>query len=297
MKTTISRESILKSSILFFSITAFILSALVFTSCSDSELSEPLVDNTSLLDDTSLIAKIETAEKTSVDESSLPAATKTSFNEDLADTYIKTVAFASGLGYKVSVATDDESRAEASSDVFFSEKGRKLDDNREKTKKRRSKCFQFVFPIDFIMPDDSSITLNSKEDWTLIREWYTANPDVKERPELVFPVNITLEDGTAQTLIDREELKTIKDSCKKGKDKRKCFKLVLPVSYTMPDDTVITVNERSEFRLLRKWHKENPRVKKRGVLNFPVDIMYKDETTATIATADEMKAAKQSCKD
>ncbi|PWG06442.1 hypothetical protein [Polaribacter aquimarinus] len=291
MKTTISREQILKSSILFFSFTAFILSALLFTSCSESEVSE------SLIDDTALITKIETASKVTVEESSLPAATKTSFNGELSDTFIKTVEFATGLGYKVSVGTDNESRAESSADVFFSAEGRQLADKSERAKKRRQKCFQFVFPIDFIMPDDSSITLNSKEDWTLIREWYKANADVKERPELVFPVNVTLEDGTEQTLIDREELKAVKDSCKKGKDKRKCYKLVLPVTFTMPDASVITVNEKSDFKLLRRWHKANPRVKRKGVLNFPVDITYKDGTTATINNADEMKAAKQSCRD
>ena len=111
----------------------------------------------------------------------------------------------------------------------FAKNGKQLADDNEKRKKRRHKCFQFVFPIDFIMPDDSSITLNSKEDWSLIRDWYDANPNTTDRPEFVFPVDITLEDGTVQTLIDRDELKVVKDSCKKGKDKRKCFKLVLPV--------------------------------------------------------------------
>jgi len=291
MKTSISKENILKSSILFFSITAFILSALLFTSCSESDGLE-----TSYNDEV-LISKIETAAKVAVSASALPTVTKTSFEGDLADTYIISVQEAEGLGYKVSLGTDNESRAEKTSDVFFSKQGRQLEDKREKARKRRNKCFQFVFPVDFIMPDNSSITLNSKEDWTLIRDWYEANEGVKERPALVFPVNVTLEDGTEQTLIDREELKTVKDSCKTGKDKRKCYKLVLPVSFTMADDTVITVNEKSDFRLLRKWHKANPRVKRRGALNFPVDIIYRDETTATINNAAEMRAAKQSCRD
>ena len=291
MKTSISKENILKSSILFFSITAFILSALLFTSCSESDGLE-----TSYNDEV-LISKIETAAKVAVSASALPTVTKTSFEGDLADTYIISVQEAEGLGYKVSLGTDNESRAEKTSDIFFSKQGRQLEDKREKARKRRNKCFQFVFPVDFIMPDNSSITLNSKEDWTLIRDWYEANEGVKERPALVFPVNVTLEDGTEQTLIDREELKTVKDSCKTGKDKRKCYKLVLPVSFTMADDTVITVNEKSDFRLLRKWHKANPRVKRRGALNFPVDIIYRDETTATINNAAEMRAAKQSCRD
>lgn len=292
MKTSISKENILKSSILFFSITAFLMSALLFTSCSESEaVEEPL------LGDTALITEIESAAKITVAASSLPSATNSVFDGDLSDSYIESVQHASGLGYKVSVATDNASRVEVTSDVFFSEDGRALEDKRERTKKRRNKCFQFVFPVDFIMPDDSSITLNNKDDWSLIREWYKANEGVKERPALVFPVNVTLEDGTEQTLIDSDELKAVKDSCKVGKDKRKCFKLVLPVSFTMADGTEITVNERKDYRLIRRWHKANPDVKERAAINFPVDIMYKDETTATITSAEEMKAAKESCRD
>ncbi len=291
MRTTISRESILKSSILFFSITAFILSALLFTSCSDSDGLETAAS------DDALIAQIEAASTIVVEESSLPSAIVTAFNGDLADSFIETAELAVGLGYKITAITDNVSRAEISSAIFFTTQGRQLENTNEKRKKRRHKCFQFVFPIDFIMPDNSSITLNSKDDWTLIRDWYTANIDVTERPELVFPVDVTLEDDTVQTLLDRDELKTIKDSCKRGKDKRKCFRLVLPVSFTMPDATLITVNQRADFRQLRRWHKANPDVDEKGALNYPVDITYKDGSTATINDADEMKAAKESCKN
>ena len=125
------------------------------------------------------------------------------------------------------------------------------------------------------MPDDSSITLNSKEDWSLVKDWYEANPNATERPELVFPVDITLkEDGSTQTLIDIDELKAVKQNCRADKDKRKCFRLVLPVSFTMPDNSIITVNERSDFKLVREWHKANPDVNEKGALNFPVDIEY-----------------------
>ena len=291
MKTTISKNNILKSSILFFTITAFILSALLFTSCSDSEGVE-------VSDDTALIEKIESASKTAVETSALPSSTTSVFNGDLADSYIETVQLAEGLGFKVSVATDNASKEEVESDVFFSTEGRQLNDTNEKRTRRRHKCFEFVFPIDFIMPDDSSITLNSKEDWTLIKTWYNENPDATERPELVFPVEITLkEDGSTQTLIDSDELKAVKNSCKKRKDKRKCFRLVLPVSFTMEDASVITVTEKADFKLLREWKKANPDATVKPALNFPVDIIYKDQTTATINDQTEYDTAKDSCKD
>ena len=287
MRTEISKNTVLKSSILFFTITAFILSALLFTSCSDGEG----VDAT---DDTELIEKIESATKITVEASSLPSATAAVFNGDLADTFIEKVQLAEGLGFKVAVVSDDAAYQDADSDVFFSTQGKQLLDTSSK-RRGRSKCFEFVYPIVLIMPDNSSITINSKEDWSLKKDWYEANPDATERPELVFPVDVTLEDGTIQTLIDSDELSTIKDSCKRGKNKRKCFKLILPVSFTMEDGSVIEVTERADFKLLREWKKANPDATVKPAINFPVDIEFRDETTATIADETEYEAAKDSC--
>lgn len=287
MRTSISKEHILKSSILFLTITAFILSALLFTSCSDSEVNE-------VTDDTALIEKIESAYKITVEEAALPEATSSVFNGDLADAYIEKVQLATNLGFKVAVVSDDASLQEADSDVFFTTAGKQLQDTNEK-RRGRSKCFEFVYPIVLIMPDDSSITLNSKEDWSLKKDWYDANPDATERPELVFPVDITLEDGTVQTLIDSDELSEVKDSCRKGRNKRKCFKLVLPVTFTMADGSEIEVTERADFKLLREWKKANPDATEKPAINFPVDIEYRDDTVETIADADAYAAAKESC--
>lgn len=289
MKTTISKDNILKSSILFFTITAFILSALLFTSCSDSQEIE-------VTDDTELIERIESAVKVTVDEANLPSATSATFNGELADSFIQQVEMAEGLGFKVSIGTDDVSKEEFESEVFFSTQGRQLNDTSERRTRKRNKCFEFVFPIDFIMPDASSITLNSQDDWTLIKTWYEENPDITDRPELVFPVDVILkEDGSTQTLIDTDELDAIKNSCRRGKDKRKCFKLVLPVSFTMEDGSVIEVAERADFKLLREWKKANPDATVKPALNFPVDIEYRDETTATINDEVEYEAARESC--
>jgi len=292
MKISILKQRIFKSNILFFTITAFILSALLFTSCSDSESIDGLG-----LDSSALIEKIESAAKVLVASSSLPAATEIVLREDLADSFIIGAELAVGLGYKVAIATDNESREEVNSDVYFSIEGKQLADTNEKRRKRRHKCFEFIFPIDFIMADDTSITLASKDDWSLIRDWYDAHPDETERPELLFPIDITLEDGTVQTLIDSNELKAVKESCKRGKDKRKCFKLILPVSFTMPDATLIEVAERADFKLLREWRKANPAATKKGSLNFPVDIEYKEGTLVTVNDQTGFEAAKDACKN
>jgi hypothetical protein len=289
MKTTISKENILKSKILLLTLSLFILSVAFFTSCSDAE-------GISGTADTDLIERIENATKTTIESTSLPSATANAFNGDLSDSFIKSAALAEGIGFKVAIVTDNVAREENKSDVFFSIEGRQLKDDRAKFKKRRHKCFEFVFPIDFLMPDTTTITLTEKADWVLIKEWYETNPDEKKRAEIVFPLNISLEDGTVQTLLEINELKEVKNSCKNGKDKRKCFRLVLPVSYTMQDTSIITIAKRADFKLLRDWHKANRNTKEKGVLNYPVDIRYKDDTTATVNNLTEMQAAKQACK-
>lgn len=291
MKTNLLNLSAFKIGIYNFTARIFVATVLLFSACTDSENSDNLTT------DANLIEQIEVASKITLSKTDLPSATNAAFDSDLADSFVETVELASGLGFKVSLFTDNVAREEAKSSVYFSLEGRQLNDQNKRRLKMRNKCFEFVFPVDFIMPDNTSITLNSKDDWSLLRDWYQANLTIKERPELVFPIDITLEDGTVQTIIDVDELRAVKDSCKKNKDKRKCFKLVLPVSFTMPDATQITVSKRADFRLIREWHKANPDIKEKGSLNFPVDIEYKDGTTASIADETAYKAAKESCKD
>lgn len=289
MKTIIQTKRFFTRSLQSFA--TILVSIVVFSACSEQATIEELA-----LDDAVLIEKIESASKITVDATSLPTETKVAFNEDLADSFVQNVQLAKGLGYKVSLFTDNESRAEATSDVYFSISGKQLNDNNEHRRLRRNKYFEFVFPLDFIMPDDSSITLETKADWVLIREWYQANPSVKERPELVFPVDVQLEDGTIQTLLDRTELMTIRESGKMNRNKRKCFELEFPITFTMPDATEIVVTERTNFSLLRDWHIANPTINERPSLNFPVTIVFIDGTTEEIADEVAFNAAKTACR-
>ncbi|WP_445749475.1 hypothetical protein [Polaribacter sp.] len=290
MKTIIKTKRFFTKRIQSFA--TILVTIVAFTACSEQTTIEELG-----LEDAVLIEKIESASKITVDAAALPTATKATFNDELADSFIQNVQLAKGLGYKVSLYTDNESRVEATSTVFFSMSGKQLNDQDQKRGFRRNKCFEFVFPVDFIMPDDSAITLETKADWVLIREWYKANPGVKVRPELLFPVDIQLEDGTIQTLLDRSELMAVKDACKMNRDKRKCFKFELPVTFTMPDASEIIVNERADFRLIRQWHIANPTVNEKASLNFPVTIIYKDASTAIITDEAALIAAKVACRN
>jgi hypothetical protein len=77
-----------------------------------------------------------------------------------------------------------------------------------------NKCFDFVYPISYMMPDGSIITGNSEEEINqAIKTWYEANPGVKEKPVLQYPVDIIYEDGTIITINNEEEMKNAYQNC------------------------------------------------------------------------------------
>ena len=76
-------------------------------------------------------------------------------------------------------------------------------------------CFDLVYPVTFIMPDDSIITVTSDEEegWEELKDWYEENPDTGERPNFQYPINIIYEDGTTGTINNEDELDAIKGNC------------------------------------------------------------------------------------
>lgn len=289
--TTTSTNKLLVSAIVFLTCTALLMSSLLFSSCTST--------TETALDQTSLIERIEAAtDRQVVAIEDLPVAASAALSSDYLDSYFVSAELAPGLGYKVATATDNLERTEQTSDVFFSTDGNRLDDNREASRRRRNRCFQFVFPITFIMPDDTSITLNERADWVLIRTWYENNPNANERPELVFPVDIMFEDGEVQTIVDLEELREVKSACREDRNRRRCFRLNLPLTFFMPDNSTITVTVRDDWSLLRDYYIANPDdVGTKPELVFPVDATYRDGSVVTFNNENEMLDAREECRN
>jgi len=79
----------------------------------------------------------------------------------------------------------------------------------------RRRCFEFVFPVSFTMPDGSVITGESGPQLReALKAWHEANPGVKGRPMLVFPVEIVYKDGTTQEIADQAEMRAARKDCK-----------------------------------------------------------------------------------
>ena len=161
--------------------------------------------------------------------------------------------------------------------------------------RRRGRCFELEFPITFTMPDQSQITLQSKEDWTLVDDWYKANPEVDVRPDLVFPVDITYRNDSTVTINNDEEMMSARAQCETDRRKSACFDLVFPVTFVMPDDSEITLSSREDHNLIKDWYKANPDADKRPDLVFPVDIEFEDGTILTVNSEEELRSAKADC--
>lgn len=123
--------------------------------------------------------------------------------------------------YQANPEADERPQFNFPLDITFGDSLITINDNMELRRARGAcevdradgRCFRLVFPITFVMADDSEIVLESREDWVLIREWYAANPDTEDRPDLVYPVQITFEDGSTVTVNSDEEMLRARETC------------------------------------------------------------------------------------
>ena len=77
-------------------------------------------------------------------------------------------------------------------------------------------CFVFVFPITYIMPDGSTLTISEEEDWYNLRAWYEENGESEEEPLLQFPVDISYETEDGQSTVtvnSEEEMRVVEEAC------------------------------------------------------------------------------------
>jgi len=260
------------------------------------------------LSDIELIQAIIDADKISVGMDGLPSNSKTIVEEDYNEYDDIDTKKAYGLGYEVSMDGKGHKMGHRC-EVYFNLEGRKLDPNAKRGDKSDWdrdddkgdwKCFDLVLPVTYVMPDGSTITVNSndEDDWVQLKAWYDANPNSEEKPTLQYPVDISFEtrDGSITvTVTNDEEMRNAYLRCGgRDDDDRECFELILPVSFVMPDGSTITVENDSDWVDLRSWYEENPDAEGRPELQYPVDILFDDETV-TINNPEEMNIVKREC--
>ena len=173
---------------------------------------------------------------------------------------------------------------------------------------RERGCFELVYPITFIMPDGSSMTVESDDEngWSNLKNWYDENPGFEEEmPEFQYPVDILYQTENEDSLVainNEEEMLEAKDACSDDWEEgyhRECFELVFPITYTMPDGSTIIVEDEDGYMAIRNWYVENEGYnEEKPELEYPVNVIYvteEGEETVTINSEEEMEAAKREC--
>ena len=268
----------------------------------------------------------------------LPSETQDLLETDYATMRVEEALRVRGLGYQVYMSTL-RLRDSSSTCLYFNEEGGLMNGGVRHHHHGPqyggyyygSPCFELVFPITVIMPDNSLITGPDKDSVrTAIRVWYIANPDSLSRPTLQFPINILFDDSTTQVINTEAELIAARATCEtdcdstgrqgdrdrvrnrdhnqngdsthqhdgSGPDSFACFDLVYPVTYLMPDGSLIPgASEDSVHILIQAWRADNPGVRGKPELQFPVDIVFEDGATQTINDNTELRQAQVACRD
>lgn len=163
-------------------------------------------------------------------------------------------------------------------------------------------CFEVVYPISILLPDNTTIEVESMEDAkSQLQAWKENNPDAEERPSVVYPIEVITQDSETVSVEDKAALKALKKECKsefgpRPRFLRACFDLVYPITITFPDATTEEVEDGSALKaLIREWKQGNMGVTERPTLTYPLEITFEDGTLQTINSVEELKAAKKDC--
>ena len=127
------------------------------------------------------------------------------------------IIFETEDGEETLTINDEEEMIEAKERCRGYEEGEEWDEEDEE-----GSCFEFDYPITYIMPDGTEISITSEEDtdgWMAIRNWYINNPDTEEEPSLQYPVDVILDDDVVMTINSDSEMSEFEEEfCRQESD-------------------------------------------------------------------------------
>lgn len=100
---------------------------------------------------------------------------------------------------------------------------RELCDQRMLQHVRMHKCFHYVLPISFTMPDETTLTIATKSDWQNLKDWCSENVDAETKPTLQFPVEIVFKDSSTMLIENIEALDAVRTECKEQRKENSLF--------------------------------------------------------------------------
>lgn len=148
-------------------------------------------------------------------------------------------------------------------------------------------CFDIVFPISLIMPDNSTITgANGEELAEKLEIWYQSNGESDVEPQFVFPVQVIFGDMIIDVASEKE-LRDIHERCEE-EDYDDCFDFIYPISYVMPDGSTITGDDEEMVdELIQSWYEVNGESDVRPMLVLPVEIIFEHIDAPMVIVNDE----------
>ena len=181
-------------------------------------------------------------------------------------------------------------------------------------------CFDLVYPVGIPFPDGTTAEVADFEALTAaVADWIAANPDAEGYPTFVFPIDVTNAAGELINVPDQDSLHTLAHTCRAqfgegnggrgghhgrghhgggGGGCNSCYTITFPVTVQFPDGTTAEATDRQALHdLTHQWKGDNPGATERPTFVFPITVALEDGSTQTVASAAELTALRDSCRD
>lgn len=161
-------------------------------------------------------------------------------------------------------------------------------------------CFNFKYPIQLILEDESKQTIKSLKELTdAFKTWYAQNKGKENKePTFNYPLEVSLEDGTVKKIANNKELTALIKSCKNNFDeedkdgqKDNCFEINYPLTLVYNDKSTLVVNSLQEYKAaLEDKQKGKPS------FTFPIEITFDEHKIYEVKSQDELDKLYKDCK-
>jgi len=157
-------------------------------------------------------------------------------------------------------------------------------------------CFEFVYPIDVILPDGTTQTANDDETLeTIIFDYYDQNPNDTLLPTFNYPIDVILEDSTIQSVGNDDELEALLEACEED-EFDDCFTINYPITVIFPDGTTsVAADDESLETTIDDWYTQNPQSMNFPTFEYPISVTLDDGTTQEVNSDDELDILFEDC--
>lgn len=76
---------------------------------------------------------------------------------------------------------------------------------------KKKNCFTLVYPVE-MKSQDTTFTME-KDDWSAIKDYYKAHPEIEDKPTMVYPVSVQFPDGSTKEVNTEDEMIVLKKGC------------------------------------------------------------------------------------